>query len=104
MDHRAIEVCINQTQSLRARLLRDYHDSAGRNLHQKVAVMAAASRFVIVEDSAPSGHLAELSTVAQLSVPVAVLRQSGTASSWYLKRSLERPSGWANELIADCCR
>jgi hypothetical protein len=79
---RAIEVCVNEYRSLQGWLLRDYHDISGRDLHQKLIVMAAASSFIIIADSIPSGHLFELPIVHSLSTPLALLRQSGTASSW----------------------
>jgi hypothetical protein len=42
-------------------LVRDVEDYPGHSLSQKVAALGGISRFVIVDDTDASGHLAELS-------------------------------------------
>lgn len=81
---RAIEVFVNDHRPLRGWLLRDYHDIAGRDLHQKLALMAAASRFIVVADTPLSGHLVELPIILTLSTPIAILRKSGAPSTWMI--------------------
>lgn len=84
-----VEVAVNQYPNLRAWLLKDYHDIPGRDLVQKLMTMASCSRLIIVDDSATSGHLVELSVLSALQTPTAILRQEGRASSWMVDPVVE---------------
>jgi hypothetical protein len=87
---RFVEVVVNQTSSLRGWVLRDYDDVAGRDLHQKLICMAGASKFVLVVDRVPSGHLLEIQALSVLPSPIGVLRPCGRGGSWMLDPLLGR--------------
>ena len=79
---RQIEVAVNQTGRFEGWLLKDYEDVWSLDLAQKLQLMAAASAFIVVEDSAVSGHLTEIGLMASTRTPLAFLRQKGKATNW----------------------
>jgi hypothetical protein len=79
---RQIEVAVNQISPFEGWLLRDYEDAWTLDLTQKLLLMAAASSFIIIEDSQSSGHLTEIGFLGSLRTPVAFLRERGCPSSW----------------------
>lgn len=88
---RFVEVRVNQL-GMRGWLLKDYHDFAGRDLHQKLFSMASASSFILMLDSVPSGHLLEIQALSVLQSQIAILRASGSSGSWMLDPVLARPN------------
>lgn len=63
-------------------ILEDVPDHPQQSLQQKVLVLSQLSRFVVVEDSFPSGHLSEVQLCVQGSCPTVLLRAHGKAASY----------------------
>ncbi len=63
-------------------LIRDVPDHPHHDLCQKVAAVAAIARFVIIDDTAKSGHLLEAQICKQNSWVTALVRAKGEFSSW----------------------
>jgi hypothetical protein len=63
-------------------LIKNIPDSPYQDLPQKVANFALLSRFVVIDDSMPSGHLIEIEICKNLRVVTILLRSGGVASSW----------------------
>lgn len=63
-------------------LVRDVPDQPHQDLSQKVVLLGALSRFVIVDDSSKSGHLLEVQLCKQNSWVTVLLRAGGKGGSW----------------------
>jgi len=64
-------------------IIREQPDRLGESLIQKVLRYALSSKFIVVENSEPSGHLYELPHVAKLAECVTVvLQEEGTGATW----------------------
>lgn len=63
-------------------LVRDIPDFEHYDLSQKVVAIGAVARFIVVDDSSPSGHLAELELCRLNRWGMVILRAHGTGSSW----------------------
>jgi len=63
-------------------LLKDIPDHPHHDLSQKVVAFGAISRFVIVDDSSSSGHLAEVPLCKQNGWVTVLLRAGGQSGSW----------------------
>lgn len=63
-------------------LIKDIPDFEHYDISQKVTVIGAISRFVIVDDSSPSGHLSEIEICKQNRWVTILLRLDGHGSSW----------------------
>ncbi len=63
-------------------LIRDIPDHPYHDLSQKVVAFGAISRFVIVDDSSRSGHLAEVPLCKQNGWVTVLLRTVGQSGSW----------------------
>lgn len=63
-------------------LVRDVPDSPEQDLRQKVLLLGSLSRFVVADDSSPSGHLVEMELCRTSGWITVVLRARGTGSSW----------------------
>lgn len=61
--------------------LDDIRDHPDHDLRQKVAFVATAVRFVVIDDSAPSGHIAEIEILSYLDITRIYLRLDGRAAS-----------------------
>jgi hypothetical protein len=68
--------------SLRGIIIRDLMDPPDMSLEEKVAMFAASASFCVIEDSFPSGAIAELSLLKILRSTVVVLREEGRGSSY----------------------
>jgi len=63
-------------------LLKDIPDDPHQDLGQKVATLGSIARFVVVDDSEKSGHIAELEICKQNRWVTTILRHRGVGSSW----------------------
>ena len=63
-------------------LVKDIPDNPYQDLRQKVSAVGHIARFVIVDDSSKSGHLAELQLCEQNNWVTVVLRAGDKGSSW----------------------
>lgn len=63
-------------------LIRDVPDHPHQDLAQKVAAVGAISRFVIIDDTAKSGHLMETQICKQNGWVTALVRAQGEFSTW----------------------
>lgn len=63
-------------------LIKDLPDLPVQDLLQKVATIGSLSRFVVVDDSSKSGHLAEVQVCRQNNWVTVLLRADGKAGSW----------------------
>ena len=86
-------------------IIREQPDRLGESLIQKVLRHALSSKFIVVENSEPSGHLYELPHVAKLAECVTIiLQEEGTGATWMFEdaffkhRNLKRFSYRADNL------
>jgi hypothetical protein len=86
-------------------IIREQPDRLGESLIQKVLRHALSSKFIVVENSEPSGHLYELPHVAKLAECVTIiLQEEGTGATWMFEdaffkhRNLKRFSYRADSL------
>jgi hypothetical protein len=63
-------------------LVKDVPDIFGTDLQQKVVILGGLARFVIIDDSSPSGHLSEIQIAQQNRWTTVLLRARGMHSSW----------------------
>jgi hypothetical protein len=75
-------------------LLKDQQDIDVQGLRAKLLLNAALSRFVVVENSTPSGHLYELPLIDMTGVVVAVLQQSGKGASFMPDEAILTNAQW----------
>lgn len=76
-------------------IIKEQPDRLGESVLQKVLRYALSSRFVIVENTDPSGHLYEFSHVAKMAeCTVAVLQKSGAGSTWMFEDAYFRHNHW----------
>jgi hypothetical protein len=103
----------------KANFLKAIRDTPGQSLTQKVASWALLSRFCVMIDRKPAGHLAEFPIVKKVGAVLAVLNPQGHRSSFMLdfdpsikhvkrfefKKSpvevLARVVSWAEKIITD---
>lgn len=62
-------------------LLQDFPDIEEQTLPEKMVLLASIARFVVCDDSAPSGHIEELRICADLAFTTAILRPAGKPST-----------------------
>lgn len=62
-------------------LLKDVPNRTDQTLDQKVITIANMVRFVVVDDTVPSGHISELKLCEQVGGVVVIMRLNGKASS-----------------------
>ena len=63
-------------------VVKDVPDGPYYDLQQKVVALAGISRFVVVDDSTPSGHLSEVEWCKQNNWVTVLLRAGGRGASW----------------------
>ncbi|MHA1641574.1 MAG: hypothetical protein ACTSVX_02455 [Promethearchaeota archaeon] len=63
-------------------LIKDVPDNPYQDLKQKVSALGHLARFVVVDDSSKSGHLAEVPICEQNDWVTIILRDIGKYSSW----------------------
>jgi hypothetical protein len=62
--------------------VRDVPDHPSQDLSQKVTMLGALARFVVIDDSSKSGHLVEINICRTNDWVTAVLRKEGAGSSY----------------------
>ena len=63
-------------------LIKDLPEHSEMGLIGKVLFAALSARFVVIENSAPSGHLYELPFVRMAECVIAILQQQGQGATW----------------------
>ena len=63
-------------------LIKDIPDNLYQDMSQKVVAIGAIARFVVVDDSSKSGHLAELPLCKQNNWITIIMRLNGVGGSW----------------------
>lgn len=79
-----------------ALLLKDVPDDFRYSLVQKVVAIGSVARFVVVDDSSKSGHLAELPEALHNNWVTVVLRMTGSDSSY-----MARGAGLSSKLVVE---
>lgn len=76
-------------------IIKDEPDRLGETTIQKVLRYALSSRFILVENTYPSGHLYELPHVTKMAESVtAVLQERGRGATWMFEETYFRVSHW----------
>jgi hypothetical protein len=76
-------------------LVKEQPDRPGETVIQKVLRFALSSKFVIVENTDPSGHLYEFPHVAKMAESiVAVLQEQGKGATWMFEDGYARHRHW----------
>jgi hypothetical protein len=63
-------------------LVRDLPDIREQTVEEKVELLATMCRFVVCEDSTPSGHIDELAILRATRITTALVRQQGRGGTW----------------------
>ncbi len=97
-------------------IIKEQPDKPGESVIQKVMRYALSSKFVVIENTEPSGHLYELPHVAKAAECVTVvLQEEGKGATWmfedayakyqhwhkltYREPELERAAAWAENFV-----
>lgn len=76
-------------------IIKQEPDRLGESVLQKVLRYALSSRFVLIENTEPSGHLYEIPHVAKMAeCVVAVLQQRGKGATWMFEDAYFRHNHW----------
>jgi hypothetical protein len=76
-------------------IVKEQPDRAGETVIQKVLRFALSSKFVVVENTDPSGHLYEFPHVAKMAESiVAVLQEQGKGATWMFEDGYARHRHW----------
>jgi hypothetical protein len=76
-------------------IIKQEPDRLGESVLQKVLRYALASRFVVIENTEPSGHLYEIPHVAKMAeCVVAILQEQGKGSTWMFEDAYFRHQHW----------
>ncbi|MHB8521896.1 MAG: hypothetical protein ACYDH9_14200 [Limisphaerales bacterium] len=76
-------------------IIKDQPDRLGESVIQKVLRYALLSRFVVIENTEPSGHLYEVPHVAKMAECItAVLQEKGKGSTWMLEDAYGKFKAW----------
>jgi hypothetical protein len=103
-------------------IIKEEPDRVGESIVQKVLRYALSSKFVLIENTEPSGHLYEMPHVAKAAECVTVvLQEEGKGATWMfedayakhkhwhkltyrdgeLERAVEEAADWAEKFVAD---
>ena len=103
-------------------IIKEQPDKAGESVIQKVLRHALSSKFVLIENTEPSGHLYEIPHVAKAAECVTVvLQEEGKGATWMfedayakhkhwhkvtykeadLEQAVERAAAWAEEFVSE---
>jgi len=103
-------------------IIKEQPDRAGESVVQKVMRYALSSKFVLIENTEPSGHLYEIPHVAKAAECVTVvLQESGKGATWMfedayakhrhwqkltyedaeLERAVEEAAAWAERFVTE---
>jgi len=76
-------------------IIKEQPDRAGEGVVQKVMRYALSSRFVVIENSEPSGHLYEIPHVAKAAECVTiVLQEEGKGATWMFEDAYAKHKHW----------
>lgn len=76
-------------------IIKEEPDRVGETVLQKVLRYALASRFVLIENTSPSGHLYEIPHVAKMAeCTAALLQQRGSGATWMFEDGYFRHQHW----------
>ncbi len=76
-------------------IIKEQPDRVGEGVVQKVMRYALSSRFVIIENSEPSGHLYEIPHVAKAAECVTiVLQEEGKGATWMFEDAYSKHKHW----------
>jgi len=76
-------------------IIKEQPDKAGEGVVQKVMRYALSSRFVIIENSEPSGHLYEIPHVVKAAECVTiVLQEEGKGATWMFEDAYAKHKHW----------
>lgn len=79
-------------------IIKDQPDRLGEGVIQKVMRFALSSKFVIVENTEPSGHLYEVPHVAKAAECITVfLQEKGKGSTWMFEDGYPKHAHWHKE-------
>lgn len=67
-----------------AALIKDLPSHPAYSMRQKVKTWCLATKFCIIVDRDPSGHLVEYTDLEGEEVPIALLREEGSGSTWMI--------------------
>jgi hypothetical protein len=82
-------------------IIKEQPDRLGESIVQKVLRYALSSKFVIIENSQPSGHLYEVPHVAKLAECVtAVLQERGKGATWMFEDAYAKHPHWQKIVYA----
>lgn len=83
-------------------IIKDEADKVGEGVMQKVMRYALSSKFVVVENSDPSGHLYEFPHVAKAAECITVvLQEEGKGATWMFEDGFAKHKHWHKEMYAD---
>jgi hypothetical protein len=76
-------------------LIKEQPDRAGESVIQKVMRYALSAKFVIIENTEPSGHLYEIPHVAKAAECVTVvLQENGKGATWMFDDAYDKHRHW----------
>lgn len=76
-------------------IIREQPDRVGEGVVQKVMRYALSSRFVVIENSEPSGHLYEIPHVAKAAECVTiVMQEEGKGATWMFEDAYAKHKHW----------
>jgi hypothetical protein len=85
-------------------IIKEQPDRIGEGVVQKVMRYALSSRFVIIENSEPSGHLYEIPHVAKAAECVTiVLQEEGKGATWMFEDAYAKHKHWHKIEYKDSC-
>jgi len=83
-------------------IIKEQPDRAGESIVQKVMRYALSSKFVLIENSEPSGHLYEIPHVAKAAECVTVvLQESGKGATWMFEDAYAKHKHWHKLIYED---
>lgn len=76
-------------------IIKEQPDKIGESIIQKVLRFALSSKFIIIENSEPSGHLYEIPHVTKMAESVtAVLQEKGKGATWMFEDAYAKHEHW----------
>jgi len=83
-------------------IVKEQPDKIGESVIQKVLRFALSSKFVIVDNSEPSGHLYEVPHVAKAAECITVfLQQEGKGATWMFEDGYAKHKHWHKVTFSD---
>lgn len=77
-----------------ATIIKEQPDILGETVIQKVLRHALASEFIVLENSAPSGHLYEFPHLKLAECPTAILQRQGSGATWMFEDAYAGHKFW----------